>query len=73
MFFKGVWLSVLPILLIVFYCLQIGVGAIAGPAWFSWMGDLVPKEKRGKYFGKRNRILQAVTIITMLTAGFLLD
>lgn len=63
----------LSTLLIIFYTMLIGFGAIATPAWFSWMGDLVNEKKRGEYFSKRNRILSLVLIITMLGAGFILD
>lgn len=35
----------LSTLLIIFYTMLIGFGAIATPAWFSWMGDLVNEKK----------------------------
>lgn len=73
MFYFKIWLAALPVLLIIFYSIHIGIGAVAGPAWFSWMGDLVPKHKRGRYFSRRNRITGAVAIVSMLIAGFLLD
>ena len=44
-----------------------------GPAWASWMGDLVPSKVRGEYFGRRNRIAGVVTIITTLLAGLVLN
>ncbi len=72
-FWKGIMVEYLPIFLIVFYSLYIGVGAVAGPSWFSWMGDLVPGKERGRYFGKRNRITGAVAIVSMLIGGFFLD
>jgi MFS family permease len=31
-------------------------GAISGPAWISWMGDLVPRSIMGRYLGWRWRI-----------------
>ncbi len=73
MYYFKFWLDYLAILLIIFYSLNIGVGAIASPAWFSWMGDLVPENKRGKYFSRRNRITGFVAIISMLIAGIALD
>lgn len=47
--------------------------APADVAWFSWMGSLVPKEQRGAYFARRNKVLGTVTLITMLLAAVLLD
>lgn len=43
------------------------------PSWFSWMGDLVPEQDRGKYFGVRNKVGGAAGIIAALVGGFLLD
>lgn len=71
--FYKIGIEYIPILLIFLYSLHIGIGAFAGPAWFSWMGDLVPEHKRGMYFSKRNRIIGFIAIISMLIAGFLLD
>lgn len=73
MFYFNFWLDSLPYLLILFYSLHIGIGAIASPPWFSWMGDLVPERKRGDYFAKRNRITNIVALIAMLAGGFALD
>ena len=72
-FFFGIWVSYIPFLLMLFYAIHLGFGAVAIPAWFSWMGDLVPDKLRGDYFGKRNRIVGFLTISSMLIAGFILD
>lgn len=42
------------------------------PAWFSWMGDLVKPEERGKYFSKRNTITGIISLMVMLLGGFVL-
>ena len=47
-------------------------GAFAGPAWGSLMSDLVDEDKRGEYFGWRNRILGFIIIAFTFTAGFVL-
>ncbi len=60
------------ILLIICYSIIIISGAIASPAWTSWMQDLV-EENRGSYFGKRSRLNGFVVILSMLTAGLILD
>lgn len=45
---------------------------VAGPAWNSLMGDLVPEAQRGTYFARRSRFLQLATFLTMLGAGVVL-
>jgi len=64
--------STSTILLIIFYTLLITFGSFAGPAWYSWMNDIVITEK-GKYFGKRSAITGFVALLAMLVAGWLLD
>lgn len=68
-----VGIDYIPALLIFLYSLHIGIGAFGGPSWFSWMGDLVPEHKRGRYFSKRNKIVGFIAIISMLIGGLLLD
>ncbi len=63
----AVWLTIL------FVSLIYGFGAIAQPAWFSWMGSLVPEEHRGKYFAKRNRITGFFGLISMIAGAFVLQ
>lgn len=60
------------ILLILFYTLLITFGAFAGPAWTSWMKDIVEKNS-DSYFAKRNLIAGFVGLISTFIAGFLLD
>lgn len=53
------------------FALAIGVnaiGAIAGPAWMSWMGDLVPRSVRGRYISNRLRVHHVMRIAC--AAGF---
>ncbi len=64
---KNIW--VLTILVSLYFLF----GLLASPAWSSWMGDLVPQEKRGKYFGYRNRVIGFTTFIAVILAGALLD
>ncbi|MEK6855470.1 MAG: MFS transporter [Nanoarchaeota archaeon] len=60
-------------LLIVFYTLLGIFGGIAFPAWFSWMGDIVPEKDKGKYFSKRNVITGIVSLIAFLIGAFILN
>ncbi len=71
-FFFGLSLFYASLFLIICYSVIIISGVIAAPAWTSWMQDLV-EDHRGEYFGKRNRINGLVLVISMLTAGFILD
>jgi MFS family permease len=48
-------------------------GAITVAAWGSMMSDLVPSQKRGKYFGWRNRVTGFVLIGASFAAGFMLN
>jgi len=70
---KGLLILAAPYLLIIFYTLYAVFGSIAGPAWFSLMGDIVPNNIRGRYFGNRNRITGSVALISTFIAAFLLD
>jgi MFS family permease len=47
--------------------------AVGGPAWVSWMADLVPGRLRGKYFARRRQlgILPALPVAVLV--GWLLD
>jgi len=58
--------------LIILYSLLWFIAGIGYPAWFSWIGDLTEKIERGKYFGRRNKILTLVGIL-LIPVGFILD
>ena len=42
------------------------------PHWRAWMGQLVPDDVRGQFFGKRNRIAMLTSFISFILGGFLL-
>ncbi|MBC8141695.1 MAG: MFS transporter, partial [Armatimonadetes bacterium] len=46
---------------------------IIGPAWTSWMSDLVPSDSRGRYFGQRSMAMGVATMLLPLPAGAFLD
>src|SRR3989338_1161875 len=73
LFWKNLFASALPVILIIFYSIYIIAGSIAGPAWFSLLGDIIPEKIRGRYFSRRNRITGAVALVFTLLAAFLLD
>jgi MFS family permease len=65
--------SYIPIYLIVIYSILAIFGGLGGPAWFSWMGDIIDEKHRGKYFGIRNTITGAFSMLAFLAAAFFLD
>lgn len=62
-----------PIALIILFSVYAIFGFFLGPAWTSWIGDLVPENKRGSFFGNRARIIGAITLAVSLGAGYFLD
>lgn len=63
--------AMIAFLLLIFlmFCGQ----TIGGPAWVSWMADLVPDRKRGKYFGRRRSWGILTTIPAAIVVGIILD
>ncbi len=47
--------------------------ATGGPAWVSWMADIVPNRLRGRYFSRRRQLGLLPAIPAALAVGFLLD
>jgi MFS family permease len=62
-------MSVFMLLMFVMYA----GGAVGGPAWTSWMADVVPERLRGKYFSRRRQWGIASAIPAALVAGWMLD
>lgn len=72
-FWRGIFQDYLIYVLIVVYTLFAIFSGVATPPWFSWMGDIVPEQDRGKYFSIRNRTGGAVSLIAVLIGAFVLD
>ncbi|MDI6721658.1 MAG: MFS transporter, partial [Candidatus Aenigmarchaeota archaeon] len=76
-----IWLPIafLPFLfpsltmLILLVSLSTMIGAFTGPAWASWMADIVPDEIRGTYFSNRNRATALAGLVATISAGLFLD
>ncbi|HVS53392.1 MAG TPA: MFS transporter [Opitutaceae bacterium] len=47
-------------------------GAVAGVTWNAWIQEWVPARLRGKYFGRRNRLLQISVLLFLLATGWVL-
>jgi MFS family permease len=48
-------------------------GHVGGPAWVSWMADLVPDRLRGRHFSRRRQMGIITAVPTALLVGWLLD
>lgn len=44
----------------------------ASPGWNSWLGDLVPEDQRGRYFGNRSRNMNMANFIALAASGLIL-
>lgn len=74
LYWKGMFTLALPWIMIALWGIIIPLIYGAGyVSWLSWLGDIVPKDKKGKFFANRNRITGFVGLITFLFAGLLLD
>ncbi|MCM8793989.1 MAG: MFS transporter, partial [Candidatus Omnitrophica bacterium] len=58
--------------LILFVVLLNSFNAFAGPAWTSLISEYIPQQKRGRFFGKRNKLFQTIVISASFIAGFIL-
>jgi len=65
--FTNIWF------LILLATLYFAFGMIASPSWSGWIGEIVPDKIKGKYFGKRNRIANLTSFITMIIGGIILQ
>jgi len=50
-----------------------GANGVTVPVWSSLVGDLIPPDIRGRFFGNRNRITGMSSFLTLLIAGLVLD
>ena len=48
-------------------------GAVGGPAWVSWMADVVPERVRGRYFSRRRQWSVLTALPAAWFTGWLLD
>lgn len=73
LFYFNIITSLLPLLLLVFFSLYVISSNAGGPAWFSWAGDIVDEEHRGRWFAKRTFILGIVSLVCSVASALLLD
>jgi MFS family permease len=46
---------------------------LATPPWFTWMGDLVPRRIRGRYFARRAQFATAIQVVVIIAISVMLD
>ncbi|MGE3316287.1 MAG: MFS transporter [Planctomycetaceae bacterium] len=68
--FQG-WISGIGVLLVA--TIYWGTGLAGGPAWNTWIGTIVPRTIRARYFSCRTRLNQAAILGGFLTGGFALQ
>jgi MFS family permease len=49
------------------------LGVIGNNAWVAWMGELVPRTLRGRFFGRRTALCTVAGTLASLAAGVFLD
>ncbi|BDG16743.1 MFS transporter [Thermus brockianus] len=59
--------------LLLFAAISQLLAAPVGVLWLSWMADLVPQERRGRYFGFRNALLGLVGTLGNALGGLVAD
>lgn len=69
----GVPLAWQPAALVTLVLVSSAFQSPKGVLWSSWMTDVVPLSRRGRYFGLRNGVLGVVGMLGNLAAGVLLD
>ena len=55
------------------FAVSAAVTAFTGVSWMSWVLDWIPVRLRGKYFGRRNRVLQTAQVVFVVSAGLLIS
>jgi MFS family permease len=61
------------LLLTIIFSLYLIFANMGGPAWNSWIGDVISKDDRSRYFAKRNKIAIAFLLFSVMSAGIILN
>ncbi len=59
--------------ILAFYGVSYFSESLSRPAWMNWMGDLIPRRIRGRFFAVRSRYTNAVMIVTVIGVAVLMD
>jgi HEAT repeat protein len=66
---KSLWVGIFLLLTV----LSSALLNIGGPLWTAWISDLVPKDYRGRYFGRRNMYAGFVGMVASILGGLFID
>ena len=69
----GIITKILPLVFLFFFSFYVIFSNIPYPAWFSWIGDIVDENFRGKWFSKRTLLKGFVSVVLALCSAFILD
>jgi MFS family permease len=61
------------ILLLLLVTIEATLGTFQGPIYNSILGDLISEDKRGEFFGNRNRIVNLVNFVATFIAGMIIN
>ncbi len=73
LYYYGLIINMLPLMLLLFFSLYVICANAGVPAWFSWVGDIIDGEHRGRWFAKRNFIFGAVSLVCAISFAIFLD
>src|SRR3989338_25187 len=73
LYYFDIWREYLPFLMLLTVAVYVVFSNISYPAWFSWMGDIVDRHYRGRWFSKRRFIIGIVASVFVLISAFVLD
>lgn len=62
-----------PSVIVVLVLFASAFQSATGTIWTAWMGDVVPDDRRGRYFGMRTGVLGVIGTVANLAAGAFLD
>lgn len=62
-----------PSVIVVLVLFATAFQSATGTIWAAWMGDVVPDDRRGRYFGMRTGVLGVIGTAANLAAGAFLD
>jgi MFS family permease len=69
----ALWSAIPAIALFAVASLYWGAGMATGPAWNTWMGKILPRRIRARFFGRRTRFTQAAVLLGFLLGGVMLQ
>jgi len=73
LYMNNLFTGLLPLIFLLVFSFYVLVGGLIHPAWYSWIGDLVDANYRGRWFSKRITLINVVGILFGIGSAFFLD